>query len=131
MGDDFITGGEFGRFRADHTAWRIEITKQIGDGFAGVCKRLDDMNGRGRETAAKVDMVEAEVSRLAEHGCAQYETHRDTLQALVAPKLERVERAMPWAEWHPAVKVGAGVGGLTVFAALLELAGRVLAHFGI
>ena len=80
MGDDFITGGEFGRFRADHSAWRIEIGKQITDGFAGVHSRLDAMNGRGRETAAKVEIVEADVERVMVHGCGQYERHRDILE---------------------------------------------------
>lgn len=129
--DDYITGGEFGRFRADHTAWRVEITKQIADGFAGIYRRLDDMNGRGRETAAKVDVVEADVERLMTHGCAQYETHRDTLQALVVPKLDRVGRPMPWADWHPAAKATAGVTGFAVLAAFLELVRQILQHFGI
>ena len=131
MGEDFITGGEFGRFRADHSAWRIEITKQIADGFYGVNQRLDAMNGRGRATAAKVDMVEAEVSRLSEHGCAQYDKHRETLETMVVPTLERVARPRVRDTWPMPAKVAAGGGGLAAIATLMQLVQRVLAHFGV
>lgn len=132
MADEYITGGEFGRFRADHTQWRIEIAKQISDGFSGINKRLDDMNGRGRETAARVEIVEADVERLMQHGCAQYDHHRDTLEQLVVPKLNHVEqRVRPWDDWHPAAKVAGGVGGFAVLATFLELVRQVLQHFGI
>jgi hypothetical protein len=131
MGDDYITAGEWGRFRADHSQWRIEIARQINDGFTGVNARLDQMNGRARDTAAGLEVVEADLSRLTQHGCAQYEKHRETLETVVVPTLARVARPRVWDEWHPAAKVGASVGGFALLATLMELVGRVLAHFGI
>jgi hypothetical protein len=79
MADDYVTTGEFGRFRADQAQWRGEIAKQITDGFSGIHTRLDAMNGRGRDTAAKVDIVEADVERVMKHGCGQYERHLEVL----------------------------------------------------
>ena len=118
MSDDFITGGEFGRFRADHSAWRIEIGKQITDGFAGVHSRLDAMNGRGRETAAKVEIVEADVERLMVHGCGQYEKHRAILEGgTVEGGVSKKRQAVT------AAGAGAGVVGL------IEMARAVVTHF--
>jgi hypothetical protein len=76
-------------------------------------------------------VVEADLSRLTQHGCAQYEKHRETLETVVVPTLARVARPRAWDEWHPAAKVGASVGGFALLATLMELVGRVLAHFGI
>lgn len=132
MTDEYITGGEFGRFRADHSAWRIEITKQISDGFNGVNRRLDDMNGRGRDTAAKVEIVEADIERLMTHGCAQYEQHRESIEKVIVPQLAQVvARGRIWDNWHPAAKVAGGVGGFAALAAFLELVRQILQHFGI
>ena len=131
MADDYITSGEFGRFRADHSAWRVEITKQIGDGFSGINQRLDAMNGRGRETAAGLAVVQADVERLTEHGCAQYDKHREVLETVVVPSLSKVSKKRMWEDWHPAAKAGAGVGGFAALATLLELVRQILQHFGI
>ena len=131
MGDDFITGGEFGRFRADFTNWQVEIRRQMADGFAGTHERLDDINGRGRTNSEAIRVLETEVHSLTEHGCAQYEKHRETLETVVVPTLARVARPRVWDEWHPAAKVGASVGGFALLATLMELVARVLAHFGI
>jgi hypothetical protein len=129
MADEYITGGEFGRFRADFTAWRAEIAKQMTDGFAGVHSRLDDINGRGRKNSEDIRVMEAELHNLVENGCAQYNDHRKLLDDVVVPAVSRPK--VLWENWHPAAKVGAGAGGFVGLATFIELFDRLLKHWGI
>ena len=130
MADEFLTSGEFGRFRIDLTAWRAEIAKQIADGFTGVHSQLDDINGRGRRNSEQIAVLHTEVQNLTDHGCAQYEEHRKVLTDGVIPKLDQIEPT-GCREWHPVAKGAAGVGGFAALATLMELFARILRHFGI
>jgi hypothetical protein len=129
MDGEFLTTGEFGRFRADFTQWQAELRRQMFEGFQGTHTRLDDINGRGRKNSEAIAVLESEVRNLTDHGCAQYDEHRKVLTEVVVPSLEK--RSTPWSEWHPAAKVGAAGGGFAVLAALMEIFGRILAHFGV
>ena len=114
---DFVTGPEFGRFRADFQAFQDRIEQRIEHGFTGINARLDLLNGRTRsaeQTIAVVERrlmaiesedgaIEATIEQIQQHGCGKLGTHEMVLREL---------------GWTPQKKA-AVAGGLVTTGALM------------
>jgi hypothetical protein len=73
MADDFVTGGEFSRWRSDFQAFQSRLDERLDSGFAGINDRLDRLNGRQR-------VSEEALARIQAGGCGQLAQHRELLQ---------------------------------------------------
>lgn len=132
MGDDMITGAEFGRFRVDFSAWQDRLETRLSEGFAGVHNRLDELNGRTRKNTENLMVLDAKVARLEpiethvmeiqSKGCAQFEAHR----ALMSPA-EIAEEERP--KWPRRRQVAAGGGLVGAGVLLTKLVDIIYQHF--
>jgi hypothetical protein len=128
MAEDYITGAEFGRWRSDHQAFQARLDSRLDAGFDGINERLDTLNGRTRKNSEDLVVLDQKVLHIAARGCGKYAEHKDAIESLVT---KEVATRQGWQDWHPAVKAGAGVGGFTALAALMEIFNRLLQHFGV
>jgi hypothetical protein len=113
----FVSSEEFAHFRDDIKEMRRALEKQIEVGFGGINARLDSLNGRTRsaeQTIAVVERrlqaiesddrsIEAVVTDIKTHGCAQLETH------------ETVLRELGWSPRRKAVVAGGLMGAGAMF----------------
>lgn len=122
MTDEYVTSGEFGRWRADFRESMGRLDQRLDAGFKGVHDRLDDLNGRTRKNSEWIVGVEAKVDHVLQDGCAQLSAHRRLLES--SPLDEGGAARQHWAR-DKRTYGGIGLGGAAV-ALLYELA--QLAH---
>lgn len=131
---EYVTGNEFGRWRADFAAYQTReaahlelmerrILEHIDARVDGIDGRLDVLNGRTRTNSEAIVKLDGQVEAIA--------AHRQTLAALAAaPMAELIEVTRP--RWHrdKRVMVGAGIGttAMTVLWALTRLFEALTAH---
>lgn len=82
MDQEFVTAGEFGRWRQDFQAFQARLDDRLESGFGGLNTRLDDLNGRTRKQAEAIVALDVRVSEIASHGCGQLEAHRAAMDAV-------------------------------------------------
>lgn len=117
MPDEFVTSGEFGRWRADFQAFQERLDERLDTGFSGLNHRLDDLNGRTRKNSEAIVALDSRVENIRQSGCSQVRSHRSTLDKLDAGGT---------ANWHKDKRVWfGGAGGASLIMALYEVAKAV------
>lgn len=129
MADEYVTSGEFGRWRTDFAAYQTReadhlesmerrIVAHIDARVDGIDQRLDELNGRTRKNSEAIIALDSQVEAIATHGCGQLAVHRQTLAEMEdrRPPLHRDRRAYG----------SAGLGAAVV--ALLYAAASWLQH---
>jgi hypothetical protein len=118
MVDDFVTTGEFSRWRADFQGFQARLNDQLHDGFTGIHARLDQLNGRTRQnsemiasSATELELVKEDIDLIRDRGCAQLASHRATLAGALAPPAD-----FQWTKKHTAVTGAAGAAGAAILA---------------
>lgn len=124
MAEDFVTGAEFGRWRADHQAFQARLDSRLDAGFGGINERLDTLNGRTRKNSEDIVVLDQKVLGIATRGCGKYQEHSEALESVVV-------KSGGFRDWHPVAKAGAGAGVFAVLATLMEIVNRLLQHFGL
>lgn len=102
MADDFVTTGEFGRFREDFRAFQDRLEERLTVGFGGINDRLDKLNGRVRKN-------EESLTSIHSGGCA---------------RAVEFHKADSW--WTPKKAAGVGIGSGGVVVGLIEVLKAVL-----
>ena len=119
MSDEFITSGEFARWRSDFQAFQGRLDGRLDKGFDGLNDRLDDLNGRTGENAKAIIALDSRVENIRTSGCSQVKAHRNTLDRIASPE-----------KWHQDKRVWVGgAGGASIVAALYEIAKAVQAAY--
>ena len=117
MSDEFITSGEFSRWRSDFQGFQERLDERLDAGFGGLNHRLDDLNGRTRKNAEAIIALDSRVENIRTSGCSQVKAHRNTLDRIASPE-----------KWHKDKRVWVGgAGGASIVAALYEVARAVRA----
>ena len=111
MSDDFVTSGEFGRWRSDFQAFQERLDERLDRGFSGVNHRLDDLNGRTRKNSEAIVSLDQRIDSIRNGGCGQLRAHQKLL-GTDAPKARWRDRRV----WF-----GGGVGAALI-AAMYEMA---------
>ena len=117
MGDDNVTGAEFGRWRSDFAAFQDRLESRLSMGFGQINARLDELNGRTRKNSEGLGVLDARVSSIQEQGCAQIHAHRELVteaSALAAPAPSRK---------RDAAMAGGGAGLFVIFDLILKWVG--------
>lgn len=121
MSDDVVTGGEFGRWRADFAAFQERLDERMDRGFGGLNSRLDDLNGRTRKNAEAIVALDGRIDAIATHGCGQLEAHRAVMEA----------NGPEGKPWHRDKRTWVGTGvGAGVIAVLYEIISTLHAYIG-
>lgn len=81
-GDDVITGGEFGRFRADFNARMGEFSDRMDARFDAIDGKFADLNGRTRKQAEAIVALDTQIVQIAARGCGRYEEHQQAITLL-------------------------------------------------
>jgi len=126
--DEFVSGAEFGRFRADFQAFQNRLEERLDHGFVGMNNRLDALNGRTRNSEQNIAVIERRlgaieaedsyiektVEDIKSHGCAQLEKH------------EAVVETLGWSSRKKVAAAGGLVGlGALIWPALQQIAQAV------
>jgi hypothetical protein len=127
MADDYVTSGEFGRWRSDFAAFQDRLQEQLRDGFSGVNERLDISNGRTRKNEQEIATLQERTSRMA---CVEHATRT----AEIAKSLERIESqggasslVSGWSGKKKVAAAGIGsVGALGVLYSGFELGKEII-----
>lgn len=112
---EFITGGEFGRWRTSYEADQTRLQAMISEGFVGIHGRLDLINGRVRVNSE-------DIARIQAGGCGRLAQHEAALAAMGEPPITPAR--MKTSEWKNAGKVG-GISAAVI--GLVELGKAILA----
>lgn len=124
-GDDVITGGEFGRFRADFNARMGEVSDRMGEfsdrmdaRFDPIDQKFADLDGRTRTQAEAIVALDTRVATIASRGCGKYEEHQQVI-ALLAENggLSRKKQI--------GIAAGSGAG----FIGVIEVVKLAMQHF--
>ena len=105
--EEFVTGAEFGRFRADFQAFQNRLEERLDHGFGGMNTRLDALNGRTRGAEQNIAVIgrrleaiesedraiEATVGQIQLHGCAQLAQHEAAVETLGWSKQKKAAAA--------------------------------------
>ena len=117
MTDEFITSGEFSRWRHDFQEFQGRLDDRLDKGFDGLNHRLDDLNGRTRKNSEAIIALDSRVENIRMSGCSQLTRHQNTLDIVAQPE-----------KWHKDKRVWmGGAGGASIIAALYEVARAVRA----
>jgi hypothetical protein len=120
MSDEFITGGEFGRWRQDFQSFQERLDERLDRGFGGLNNRLDELNGRTRKNSEAIVSLDTRVENIRTSGCQNLKAHQTTL-AKIGPPQQR---------WHSDKRLWFGsAAGASVIALLYEVAQAVHAYF--
>ena len=117
MPDDFITSGEFSRWRSDFQEFQGRLDERLDKGFDGLNHRLDDLNGRTRKNSEAIIALDSRVENIRTSGCSQVAAHKKTLDR-ITPQPHRKRDKRVWL---------GGAGGASLIAALYEVARAVRA----
>ncbi len=119
MSDEFITGGEFGRWRQDFQGFQERLDERLDRGFGGLNNRLDELNGRTRKNSEAIVSLDSRAENIRTGGCSPVKTHQAALAKMTLPR----ER------WHKDRRLWFGsAAGASVIALLYEVAQAVHAY---
>ena len=119
MSDEFITSGEFSRWRADFQGFQERLDERLDSGFDGMNHRLDELNGRTRRNSEAIIALDSRVENIRHSGCARLASHQ---------KARALGAAAP-TSWHKDKRIWFGVGGgASVIAVLYEAAQALHAY---
>ena len=126
MSDDYITSGEFSRWRVEETEFRKDLNSRLDE----LLRLVRTQNGRVFSQEKQVaiierrlmaiesadDEIDRTVKDIQQRGCHQYKNHETTLAALegagVLPNTTGPPARHPFSPrtWSPRAKVAAGAG---------------------
>ncbi len=119
MSDEFITGGEFGRWRQDFQSFQVRLDERLERGFGGLNDRLDDLNGRTRKNSEAIVALDSRVENIRTSGCQNLKSHQAALTKL----------AVPPQQWHKDKRLWFGsAAGASAIAAIYEVAQAIHAY---
>ncbi|MCX6551184.1 MAG: hypothetical protein NTY02_09310 [Acidobacteria bacterium] len=136
--DDFVTGAEFGRFRADFSSYQTReaalleamegrIVTHIDARVDGIDDRLDILNGQTKKNSEAVAVHTEQILAIQVRGCGQLAAHRGTLESL-RPDPD-VPDLKPWhRDKRTWTGTGMGIAGVTVLYSLARLFEAVTQH---
>lgn len=112
MSGDYLTIGEFDRFRADLGGRLDRLEEKIDTGFL-------NLNGRTRNQAEAIVALDAKILHISSRGCARYDEHREAINTMLGSGegLSKTKQA--------GIAAGAGAG----LIGLIEIAKLAAAHF--
>ena len=106
MSEEYITSGEFGRWRGDFQAFQERLEERLNEGFHGINHRLDELNGRTRRNSESIVALDSRVENIRHSGCARLHYHEKALALGATPPTARWKDKRLW--------VGGGVGAAII-----------------